>query len=201
MLEASAQDMIMQKEQISSLKSENATLRARLRETELQQDELDQYGRRNTVEVHGIPEIKNENIPDHIINIGKVLNVNLDYSSIDACHRLPKRRNQPITAAAAIVVRFVRRADADALLSGRRAINLTTSHINIQGNNTIYLNQSLTKKRRKLFAQARQILGDKGVRRLWIDCVGRVKVRGEDGETVYLLKDEEDLKHIRTRKD
>jgi hypothetical protein len=194
MLESSAQDMIKQQEQISSLISENAKLKARLRETELKHDELEQYGRRNTVEVHGIPQIEHEHIPDHIINIGKVLNVNLEYSSIDACHRLPKRKNQPT---AAIVVRFVRRTDADALLTNRRACkNLQTNHINVQGNSTIYVNQSLTAKRRKVFAQARQILGDNGVRRLWIDRVGRVKVRSEDGKSIHVLRDEDDLSRI-----
>ncbi|XP_039298090.1 uncharacterized protein LOC120354717 [Nilaparvata lugens] len=194
LLETNTQEISKQREQISNLLEENSRLKAKLRETELNQDELEQYSRRNTVEIFGVPEFENEDIAERIIGIAEALNVKLDATSIDACHRLPKRKNQ---ATPAIVVRLVRRGDAEALLRNRRACkSFTTNDINVQGNNPIYLNKSLTAKRRKIFANAKMMLGDNDARRVWIDHAGRVKLRSVDGKVVKILRDEEDLSYI-----
>ncbi|XP_022187140.2 uncharacterized protein LOC111045967 [Nilaparvata lugens] len=158
-----------------------------------------QYGRRNTIEVFGVPETEGENCYDRVVEIGKALDVALDHTSIDACHRLPK--NKDMNMPAGIIVKFVQRGVKDALLSKRKLCkSFTTNNINMSGNHNIYLNQSLTPRRRKLFAMAKRAQSEKVVRHVWADRVGRVKVRKEDAGRVYVIGSEDDLKKLSTEK-
>ncbi|XP_022195409.2 uncharacterized protein LOC111052902 [Nilaparvata lugens] len=163
----------------------------------MKDDNREQYGRRNTLEVYGIPELQNEDVQSRILGIGKALDVKLDRRSIDACHRLPRRRDN---TAPGIIVRFVCRGDKDALLKKRKECRVfSTQHINMQGNSPIYINQSITAERRKLFGRAKMIQRENGFRHVWIDRVGRIKVRYEDGGPVNIIRCEEDLNKLTNR--
>ncbi|XP_039297814.1 uncharacterized protein LOC120354542 [Nilaparvata lugens] len=158
------------------------------------EEEEEEEAARMEKNCHEQKKFENEDIAKRIIGIAEALNFKLDATSIDACHRLPKRKNQ---ATPAIVVRLVRRGDAEALLRNRRACkSFTTNDINVQGNNPIYLNKYLTAKRRKIFANTKLMLGDNDARRVWIDHAGRVKLQSVDGKVVKILRDEEDLSYI-----
>ena len=95
-----------------------------------------QYGRRNSVEVTGIPaEVKQEDLEDHIIKIFdtaqvKVHGKSLDHMDIEAAHRIGKKN--------VVIARFVNRKFAREALYKSKNLKGT----NIYGNQPIYINDS-----------------------------------------------------------
>ena len=60
-------------------------------------DNLEQYTRKNSLEIHGIPEDAYESTEDVILKVGEVLGVNIQPQDIEISHKL-KTRNRPIIA-------------------------------------------------------------------------------------------------------
>ena len=54
-------------------------------------DDLEQYTRKHNLEIHGISETPEENIPEKIIKLGKILNVHVSNNDIDICHRMGRK--------------------------------------------------------------------------------------------------------------
>lgn len=172
--------------EIDKLKGENALLRNKLEESERQVDELSQYGRRNTLEIYGMPETANENTCELVKNIGRALDMEVKDEMIDACHRLKKPPHQP---SGGIIVKFVRRIDKDLFLQRRKVKrNLNVSDLGMTGNEPIYVNQSLTPLRKLIFAEARKIRREKNYAFLWVDNMGNIKLKKHEGhKTIHVL--------------
>lgn len=180
-----------QKRHIEVLRLENADLKLKCKDIQLRLDDLEQYGRRNTLEFHGVPVQRDEDV---VQTVSKVCNAlgenNFDATSIDACHRLSSKNGKT----PAIIVRFVRRVDADRLLSAKRSINnFSTKHIGMPDDSRIYVNLSLCKSRRVLLGMARKAVREGALRQVWVDRVGRIKVKVADGEAGKTINDEDDL--------
>ena len=77
---------------ISNLQLSVNAINNRQTETELQLDQLEQYGRRENLEIHGIPVTKNENTRRIVKDLAISLNVELDDTHISTCHRMPSPR-------------------------------------------------------------------------------------------------------------
>ena len=61
---------------------------------EINGNHLEQYGRRNNVEITGIPDdISNENLKEKVIQVLREIQVNISSSDIEACHRIGKSKN------------------------------------------------------------------------------------------------------------
>ena len=54
-------------------------------------DDLNQYQRKHNLEIHGIPEKEEEDLEAIVEELGKVLDVEIEYSDIDIVHRLPSK--------------------------------------------------------------------------------------------------------------
>ena len=65
----------------------------RLYHAEKHLDKVEQYGRRENLEIHGIPMIRNENTNHITKTVAKCLNVELDDSHISTSHRLLHNSN------------------------------------------------------------------------------------------------------------
>ena len=119
----------------ASLEAENATLTNRLQSCETCLNNLEQYSRRECVEISGIPEVKDENTDDIVIKVGSLIGLHLAKNDISVSHRLPKRsysaalREGPRQASSTsssrapnIIVKFVRRETRDHFYKGRNQI-------------------------------------------------------------------------------
>ena len=82
---------------ISNLKLSVNAINNRQIETELPLDQLEQYGRRENLEIHGIPVTKNENTKQIVKDLAISLNVELDDTHISTCHHMPSPRTQKST--------------------------------------------------------------------------------------------------------
>lgn len=195
------QDIInKQQEQIDGLEVENKQLRREVRDLIRRQTDLEQYSRRNTLEIFGIPESANESstsLKQTVIKVGAALGVNLSEDGIDACHRFNGGNNRPTSG---IIVKFVRRDYPDQLLAKRKVKrNLSTRHLDGHTSDSpIYINPSLAPARRVLLAKARKLRTDYNYKFVWVDRVGRVKVRKSDDKNakVIVLNDDDDLQAI-----
>lgn len=134
-----------QQETINGLEVENRKLKGQLKDVVRRQGDLEQYSRRNTLEIFGIPEADgetNSSLKKTVIQVGEALGVRLSEDGIDVCQRINGGNNRPTTG---IIVKFLRRDDPDRLLVKRKVKrDFSTRHL--QGHNTdsvIYINPSL----------------------------------------------------------
>lgn len=148
--------------------------------------DLSDYGRRNTAEIHGVPEDDDENMFEIIKDIGKVLNLTIKEEHIDAIHRLPSRRNKPI------IVRFCNRWMLDKLKEDRKGKLLNANQIGYKVNSKIFINVSLSKSQSYLAMLARNFFKQ-------YDC----KVKANESSNLYVIKwykTEEEAREAKTAK-
>ena len=69
---------------------ENAKFQKKLGEIFMQHDDLEQYTRKFNLEIHGIPETNDEEPEDIVLNLAKLMEIDLTYEDIDITHRLIK---------------------------------------------------------------------------------------------------------------
>ena len=125
-------------------------------------DDLEQYGRRNCLILHGCKTetIKKASYSDFEEFVLKLLNnrLKLDFDikseDIDTCHILPSRRKDTHP----IIIKFVRRSVRQAVYQKKR--NLKSS---VENPEKLALTESLTKRRFSLLSKARAAFGFKNV--------------------------------------
>ncbi|XP_046671146.1 uncharacterized protein LOC124373240 [Homalodisca vitripennis] len=175
---------------IERLESENVQLKVKLHALESRLEEQEQYTRRNCIEIQGVP-VRNNNVMDTVKDVGKALGMEIKEEMIDACHTLGKRKDAE--GPPGIIVKFVRRTDADNLLAKRRAkAQFSTRHLNLGTDNPVYLNESLTPARRMLLKKARDFRRTNGYKWLWVRG-GKILMRKEDNGPVINVKCQSDL--------
>lgn len=178
---------------IEDLKVENCNLRKQVASLGSRLDDAEQYSRRNTVEIHGIPAEKGENVATLVKTVGQALGYPVDDGMVDACHRLRGRDGSGRPPG--IIVKMLRRGDAEALLQKRRVKrNLTTHDLGLTSRpaQSVYVNESLAPGRRKLLHAASQIRKEKGYKYLWIRG-GKILMRKDEGERVRVVVSTDDL--------
>ena len=86
------------------LKLELKATKQRVKEHEQEIDELhenidtlEQYTRKNSLEIEGIPE-KVCNDEDAVLKVAEALNINVKREDIDICHRIKTKKTSPIIA-------------------------------------------------------------------------------------------------------
>ena len=138
-------------------------------------DELDQYGRRNTLRVTGIPESDNLNLIEFIVELAeKELKLKIDPRDIDRAHRLnvktKKKKSDDeedtVPPPRPVVVKFVSYQARRSLYDKRKGLKGTG----------IFLNEHLTRNRSKLLFDARQYKHDNKIKNAW-SYDGRIMVK------------------------
>ena len=75
----------------ASLEAENAKLVSKLQFCEASLNNLEQYSRRECVEISGIPETEDENTKEIAIKVGSLIGVHITESDLSVSHLLPKQ--------------------------------------------------------------------------------------------------------------
>ena len=102
-------------------------------ETEEQLDDLEQYGRRENLEIHGIPWTKQENTNKIVQKVARELNIKVSESDISTSHRLPLGMLNDKNHHPPIIVRFSNRDKRNEVFRKRHAIK---SHANPSSNSS-----------------------------------------------------------------
>ncbi|CAH0728411.1 unnamed protein product, partial [Brenthis ino] len=125
------------KEEVSGLKKENASLRNNLKELQgtvnsLEHDlnKHEQWARLQNLEILGIPESKNECLPELVQEIALKSGVNISDGEFEFVHRVQPRKSSS-GKPRPIVVRFKSRQKKDSFLSSVRKCKNSTSDLGI----------------------------------------------------------------------
>ena len=150
-------------------------------------DELDQYGRRNTLRVTGIPEQENENLIDFIVDMAKKhMKITIQKHEIDRAHRLNQVKAKKDDAddaeeppPRAVVVKFVSYQTRYSFYDKRKSLKGTG----------LFVNEHLTRPRAKLLFDAREYKRSDKIANAW-STDGRimVKTKGDRYFTINSIK-------------
>lgn len=168
---------------IGTLEASNSA--AELKHLRNEVNNLDQYGRRQNLEIHGLPASHGENLLDMVNELaGKLSIPQLTVSEIDAIHRLPSKTDQTPP----VILRFMSRTTRDAWLAKKAYLRESRSEIKLQEN--------MTPQNKKLLWLARTKAAEMQYRFTWFKN-GKILVRKAAGDRAIRILNEDDLSKIR----
>jgi hypothetical protein len=165
-------------------------------------DEQEQYTRRDSLEVRGVPITVDEDIDEIIQSIGKLLDVEIDDSDISVSHRLPSRARGTSTGAKfppAIIVKFTNRNIRDELYRSRsklKSFDINDIGLGRYGNEKIYIQESLTAKRKKLFKECLEIRKNARYKFIWT-YYGTIYLRKNESSPAVRITSFKELEKLR----
>ncbi|CAG9785751.1 unnamed protein product [Diatraea saccharalis] len=188
---------------VKKLQTENKSLNDQIKmlQTKLNNMEeaslrQEQWSRLQNIEIVGVPEAKDESLPDILNKIVKHLNVPLDPHEMDFIHRIQAKRQvkgQPRS----LVIRFQNRNKRDAILSAaRKCGGITSRDIGMQGElKNIYINEHLTIHNKQLLSSCKKTAKTNNYKFVWTkNC--RIYTRKAENSPYLLISCEDDLKKI-----
>ena len=147
-------------EENKKIKTKNVVLRKALESVDCSlksfkkfYNDLEQYGRRDCVEICGVPQPP----PDHSVEestndiakkVGNLIGVKIEDRDISISHRIPNTKSRVSKfkklGPAAIIVKFMRRDKKDEFYRARTKLKKVTRDLGFPSNNHIFINESLT---------------------------------------------------------
>lgn len=165
--------------------------------------DLEQYTRRECVEIRGIPvaATPSEEQTNNIVkDVGKLLGVDITENDISVSHRMPQsqeRKGKPRPPA--IIVKFTRRDVKDNFYRARKHLkDLTTQDLGYSEKNKIYLAESLSERNRMLFKDCLKVKKDLEFKFIWT-LNGKIFMRKDKDSPVHLIANKEDLQKMQSR--
>ena len=149
---------------------------------------LEQYGRRNNIEITGIPDTVQDNqLENKVIEILDAIGIGTKSVDFEDCHRVGKSKN----TSKKVIARFVNRKLVEKVLCKRKQLRtIYKTSIGLH-NATIFLNQNLTPKNNKIAYHCRKLKRDGTISKTYtsngtnIICCNLIK----DGKKVYHVND------------
>ena len=178
---------------IINMKAEIYSLEETLCEEQCKVSDLEQYGRRNMVEINNIPFTTDENLESVITDIAKK-GMKLDHFNykeyLDVAHRLNSKLPIP-----PIIVMFNSRSMREEFYQSQKQlknIKLRDINPNYGGNNVMFINRSLAIKNTVLFRKVRQSCKANNSKFFWT-FNGKIMCRKAMNTATIIIKNEEDI--------
>ena len=171
-------------------------LTEKIAEQEKTINELEQYSRKNCINIAGVKEKERESVRTLTKDIGRAVGVQLTDLDIDTAHRLGRHtggKDRPI------IVKFTTFDKRQELHQARRKLrdasapvdsSLTTAELR-----QIFVSDSLTKANRSVMYAARQLKNDSKIAAAWTDA-GRMKIRIEADGPTRVIRGLDELRSI-----
>lgn len=180
------------------LKTEISRLMNEVRSYKNINNDLEQYTRRDCLEIKGIPQQAGEDT-DHIVKtLGTKMGIELNEDDISISHRLPAPRQALQNKEPAIIVKFVRRNTRDKFYAARKQLRGKTTHdlgFSRVAENTIYISESLTKQNRMLFNQCLDTRKKLRYKFIWTKN-GKIYMRENEEMQAILISSDKDLQKL-----
>lgn len=166
-------------------------------------NELEQYGRRDCLEIRGIPVVEDEDTDNLVKQVGQLIDVEVEEDDISISHRLfaPRSqggsRNRAIQDPA-IIVKFVRRNLRDEFYSARSQLrSKTTRDLGMMRINErkIFITESLTQQNRKIFNRCLQAKRELKFQFLWTSH-GKILLRKDGSSPAITITKDSDLDRV-----
>ena len=165
-------------------------LQQEVRQLQLQNDTLEQYGRRNNLRIKGIPETE-EDTDVAVMKLGnEVLQLDppLEPRDIESSHRLPPRHGAKPAEPRAVIVRFRIRKDRTRFISARKMLQPLNQSVDTEMRR--YINEDLTMYRSKLYGVARQLQRTGAVEKVWTyNGTIKIKLRSGHVKSIAAIED------------
>lgn len=165
------------KSEISNLDKKHTTIVNSLEE-KLGELAVQQYLSRDCLEINGIPISSYENPNQLVKEVGLLAGVEIDDCHIAAAHKLPDSKNVKNR----LIVKFIQRDKREELYKHRKnLVGKNISHLpSVQdGNGKIFINESLTSYRKRLFGRIREYKRKNNLKYLWTSN-GKIMLKVND---------------------
>ena len=147
---------------IKDLQVENQRLRSRIINLEKKvisleenSNSLEQYGRRNNLEITGIPDdVDDQKLEENVTEILNKIDVNVSSKDVEACHQIGKSKSSSKTT----TIRFVNRKHAKKALVNRKGLkNIDKTSIGLGKPHGIFINENLIPNNKKIAFHCREL--------------------------------------------
>ena len=156
-------------------------------------NDLEQYGRRPMVDIRGIPRWSNENTDQLIIDLSKLIKVNISHDDIDISHRVSGDEK------AAIIVKFATRKKRNEFFNARKNLETKSAKdLGFDSTDKIFINESLTPANGLLMKEARIQLKKTGLAKFVWSSNGRIFVKESEKTKTYQVKSKHDVQQLQT---
>ena len=181
------------------MKTENTELRRTIKtlEKNVQDNEsaindLEQYGRREMIELDGFPAKANENLEELVIKVAAACQLKVTPDDIEAAHRVKSRTKTNLP----IIVKFKSRKTKQGIMANKKKLSGKTATDFGYPQSSFYINESLTQRNKNLLRLTRAKKKEKGYRYAWSNT-GNVFARKDAESTILAIKSEADLGKIK----
>ena len=185
--------------EIKSLKDHSMELTDKVLQDTEKIDAVEQYGRRQNLEMVGVPMEEGEDTNKIVIEVAKLLQVELTPDQISTSHRLPTKRKQSsneLHPSPPIIVRFISRDIRNRIYGLRKLTrNVDLESFSVEGTQRLFINENLTYHRKQLFWKTKQKAKNAGYRFFWTTN-GNIFVRKTENSEATQIKSENDLLSI-----
>jgi chromosome segregation ATPase len=164
-------------------------------------DNLEQYGRRECIEISGIPTLPIDNPKQLTVELGHLMGVEITQEHISTAHRLPSTRK----VKERFIVKFVHRDTKDEFykkrskLAGKKSKNLPSVANefgkSIHRAENIFISESLTPYRKKLFGRINEFKKNNQWKYLWT-VNGKILLRQSEHSQVFGFTTEEEFEEF-----
>lgn len=183
------------RQEYNKIVKENIQLKEEVGELKSRVMDLEQYSRRDNLEIFGVPYTNGEDLFYIMNKIAAHIGVPFAATDISTIHRMPKTRRGPHPP---IIARFVRRCTKDRWISGAKKNQgkLTAAVLHESFEATfVFVNEHLTVGNKAILGRARQMKREKMLAFVWIKD-GRVLVRKTEQGPVTYVKALDDLERL-----
>lgn len=166
------------------LKTDINLLKEKVNKLEVERDSAEQYSRRNSLRISGLPVGQNENTDKIVLEIASAINCDISPSDIDRSHRVGKMRRNNTKD---LIIKFATYRARERFIRARNQLKGHTLF------GRVFINEDLTKRRSDILYSARQLRNDDKVPivQVW-SWDGRIFVKNSQGEC-HLINSESDL--------
>lgn len=188
--------------EIMYLRSENSKLNTRISDIENKLSYMEQDARQNNIEIHCMPEHKEENLNNLMVQLCRVVSHPLDENEIVSCTRV-KKSNQTSKIPRIIVCKLQNKLKRDNLLASVLKYNkshpkekLNTALLGVAGSVTpVFITEHLTLANKQLHAAARIAAKEKKYKFVWVRN-GKIFMRKDENSPAKIVNNLEFLKSL-----
>ena len=184
-------------------KSDNLNLSNNMKMNRESMNNLEQYTRRECIEISGIPVQPDEDTDELVITLGSLMGINVNHCDISVSNRMPNSGNSNPNAnfVPKIIAKFVRRSVRDDYYKARKKLrSITTADLGMTrlSHNKIYISERLTSINRELFNQCLEVKRQHKFKFLWTRY-GRIFLRKDRDTSVIEVKSRKDIDNLKVK--
>jgi DNA gyrase/topoisomerase IV subunit A len=195
LMEAISTELAALKKENGELRNNNARLSSEVEDLKERMRTLEQYTRRNNLEISGIPVTASEDVVAIVQDVGSALGIAVEDSEVSAAHRIPSYRQDRTPS---IVVQFHHRTTRDSLIAKfREKKSLCASKVNSSfTQQKVYVNEHLSPNNKLFLTKLKQKCREVNYSFVWCR-EGKFFVRKSPGDRAIKISSFDELKKLK----